>query len=274
MYSDTLDRRIAALSYRSAPAASVTPAAVDPRWSPDRYAARHRRGETLLGLGGTALCYALLAAVVLWRWTPTPPTPSSRPAPALSVFDVPPAGPPSPITPDQVRFRPKEAQQPEKTPDPLPIVARPSLTTMASASPPSSRSSDELPEAVNEPIGRAAPASPASIAAPPIQGNTAAAERAARSNWEGDLLAQLRPLLRYPRAAQRDGQQGVALVMISVARDGAVRSARIVRGTGYPLLDGEALATIRRGSPLPPPPSDIPGDPVAVELPIQFSLHG
>ena len=88
------------------------------------------------------------------------------------------------------------------------------------------------------------------------------------------FLAHLRPLLRYPRIAERDGQQGVALVAIGVDRQGIVRSARIVRGSGYPSLDGEALATVKRGSPLPRPTADIPGDPVSVELPIQFSLRG
>lgn len=275
MYFDPRDRRTTALSVRSARAAAPAPAAVALRWSPGRYAARHRRDETLLGLGGTTLCSALLVVVVLWRVTDAPRTPGSRPVPALAVFDVPPAGPPSPITPDQAELKPKAAPpRQEKTPTPLPIVAHRSLTATAAAAPLPSPSTDEPPEATSEPPGKPAPASPASTAASPTSGHIAATERSARSNWQGDLLAHLRPLLRYPRIAQRDGQQGIALVAIDVARDGTVRSTRIVRGSGYPILDGEALATIKRGSPLPPPTPDIPGDPVAVELPIQFSLHG
>lgn len=277
MYSDTLDRRLAPSAFRSARAAPAVPGTIEPRWSRARYAARQRRGETLLGLGGTSLCYALLVAIVLGRWALTPPTPSSRPAPALAVFDVPPASPSARAAPAPADSRPKPTpprQESAPTPPPLAIVRHADAAPSAPVAPAPSLPPDDTARASIEPPSTSAPARPAPAITPPTTGSIAAAERAARANWQGDLLAHLRPLLRYPRVAQRDGQQGVALLAIGVARDGTLRSVRIVRGSGYPLLDGEALATIRRGAPLPPPTPDIPGDPVLVELPIQFSLHG
>lgn len=241
---------------------------------PASYAARRRRGENLLGLGGTALLYALLAVIAFWHWTAASTAPSSRPAPALAMFDVPPASPDTPATAQAsapAQESPRRTEAPRPTPL-VPIVQFPAPHVApaepAAAAPPNPQG------LADQPTDTKTAASAAPAAALPTTGRTASAERAARANWQGDILAHLRPLLRYPRIAERDGQQGVALVAIGVDRQGIVRSARIVRGSGYPSLDGEALATVKRGSPLPAPTADIPGDPVSVELPIQFSLRG
>ena len=238
------------------------------------YAARRRRSETLLGLGGTALVYALLAAIAFWHWTAPSTAPSSRPAPALAVFDVPPASPDAPATAQATapaQDLPRRADASRPTP-PVPVVQFPA-PHIAPAEPAAPAPPDPQVR-TDQPADAKTAASAAPAAALPTSGKTASAERVARANWQGDILAHLRPLLRYPRSAERDGEQGVTLVAIGVDRQGIVRSARIVRGSGYPLLDGEALATVKRGSPLPAPTADIPGDPVSVELPIQFSLRG
>ena len=54
---------------------------------------------------------------------------------------------------------------------------------------------------------------------------------------------------------------------------GEVIAVELVHGSGYPLLDMEARTTVRRAAPLPAVEDAVPGDPVTVEVPIEFALH-
>ncbi len=115
--------------------------------------------------------------------------------------------------------------------------------------------------------GAAIPAPAAPAAAP------AAASASAAADWRARLLGHLKHFRRYPRQAEAARQQGIARVAITLRRSGDVVTAELVRGSGYPMLDMEARATVRRASPLPPPDDAIPGDPVTVEVPIDFALR-
>ncbi|WP_295561685.1 energy transducer TonB, partial [uncultured Sphingomonas sp.] len=60
---------------------------------------------------------------------------------------------------------------------------------------------------------------------------------------------------------------------ITLHRSGEVIAVELVHGSGYPLLDMEARTTVRRAAPLPAVDDAVPGDPVTVEVPIEFALH-
>lgn len=60
--------------------------------------------------------------------------------------------------------------------------------------------------------------------------------------------------LRYPRRALRMGWSGRVAVTFLVLVDGSVTELRVARSSGCPLLDGDALATVRRAAPFPRPP--------------------
>ncbi|GAB3043238.1 energy transducer TonB [Stenotrophomonas tumulicola] len=92
-------------------------------------------------------------------------------------------------------------------------------------------------------------------------------------SWQGLLLGHLQQYRRYPRQAERLRQQGVAYVRFAVDRQGNASNVRIGRSSGHLLLDEETLATVQRGSPLPAPPDDVPGNPVEVMVPVEFFLH-
>jgi protein TonB len=49
----------------------------------------------------------------------------------------------------------------------------------------------------------------------------------------------------YPLLARRLGQEGVVLLEVVVAPDGRAREVRVVRSSGYPVLDESALSTVR-----------------------------
>lgn len=64
---------------------------------------------------------------------------------------------------------------------------------------------------------------------------------------------------RYPDAAARGGMKGAVKVSISIGGSGNLASARVTSSSGYPVLDGEALATVRRAAPYPKPPAGFAG---------------
>lgn len=175
------------------------------------------------------------------------------PAPANLAPPVAPAPPsaalPSPAAPGETAAPPASV-----TPPGTSIVTSPPAMAASAAS------------------GAAIPAPPAP-AAPAAAAVPAAASASAAADWRARLLGHLKHFRRYPRQAEAARQQGIARVAITLRRSGDVVTAELVRGSGYPLLNMEARATVRRASPLPPPDDAIPGDPVTVEVPIDFALR-
>ena len=90
-------------------------------------------------------------------------------------------------------------------------------------------------------------------------------------------LAQVRKRLtnsrKYPPAARAQKLEGVATVSFLLAPDGRVLSSRLARSSGHAVLDEEVMALLRRVSPLPPRPKNLPPDNLSLTVPIQFSLR-
>ncbi len=78
---------------------------------------------------------------------------------------------------------------------------------------------------------------------------------------EPDILQQIRQrILRvkeYPLQARRRGLQGAVGLTFNLLPDGNVGQVRVVQSSGVPLLDDEAVATVKRASPYPFYSSDI-----------------
>ncbi|WP_168356015.1 energy transducer TonB [Sphingomonas gei] len=199
----------------------------------------------------------------------------------LTVFNIPQAA--RPDHPEQVppgpRQRQSEAQRAaSREPTPVPIQpVPPAGGQSAPATPPpapsaaaasANSSGSKQVERTTAPPAMPVPVSTVSAA----QEDVAAQAAAAKADWQARLLGHLRKYRRYPRSAESSGQQGVATIAITLNRQGRVLNVQLRRGSGYPLLDTEAVATARRGSPLPAPDAAIPGDPVRVEVPVVFSL--
>lgn len=85
-------------------------------------------------------------------------------------------------------------------------------------------------------------------------------------------MAHIAQYKSYPSIAQANDWTGTALVRFTFRRDGTVIGVELVRGSGHAALDQAALSTLRRASPLPPPPASVAGDPITLTLPLQFSL--
>jgi protein TonB len=126
------------------------------------------------------------------------------------------------------------------------------------AKPPTARAVARL-EPVARPSGARAASAPA-----PARGE---AELAAYRNA---LLAKIWGAARYPEAARERGASGVATVRFALDGAGAVTLADLAQSSGDRALDDEAMAAVRRASPLPAPPT---GAPQAYSAPIRFELR-
>jgi periplasmic protein TonB len=105
----------------------------------------------------------------------------------------------------------------------------------------------------------------------------AAAPRPATGNrgvsparWQARLMAHLERLKRYPPGARRRNEEGIAHVRFVIDDRGNVRSAQLVRSSGYAELDAAVLALVRRASPVPAPP---PGTPRDITAPVRFDVR-
>ncbi len=91
--------------------------------------------------------------------------------------------------------------------------------------------------------------------------------------WQGRLVGQLQRAKRYPDSARAAGEEGAATVSFTIDRAGKVLSVRLVRSSGSPALDQEAVALVHRAEPLPAPPPEMSGQAITLTVPIRFSLQ-
>jgi protein TonB len=178
---------------------------------------------------------------------PTPPAPpqtavADPPKPAAVVAPPP---KPKPVKP------PTEAKKPEprRANHVKPLKPDDKLEARRTSAPPSSTA--------RQAETAAAPSSSASLA-PSVSA----------ASWKGELLAHLNSYKRYPAGATGVGTASVAFV---IDRSGVVTSARLISSCGDAALDEEAVALLRRASPVPPPPPGIGhGASIALTVPIRF----
>jgi protein TonB len=191
------------------------------------------------------------------RIEPPRPAPAAEPAPASAAEPPPPAAPEPPPKPVESAppHPPARPEAPAALPTPpVSLAARPLPAPAAAETPAPAR-----------PI---APV-PARAAAPETVPDPAAeAER----RWYLALLERLRTMKRYPMAARRLGQEGVVLVEARIGQDGRLEAAEVKRGSGFPLLDRDALRLIEAAA------ADArsqmqPERPTRLEIPIAYRLE-
>lgn len=219
-----------------------------------------------LGWSQADASYAPPPAAVMLELAPLPAAPEAAPSEA-------PPGPelsevvPEPEPPPPVQMPPSmmaEVTLPEPEPPP-PIDLKP----------PEPKPVEKRPPKPPQPKVTAPQAAPerATAAAAPAPGATSEPPSATLPTWKGLLLRHLERHKRYPSEAQRARQEGIAYVRFTMSRDGRVLAARIERASGVSSLDQEGLDLLRRAQPLPPLPSDQPGESLELVVPVQFFLR-
>lgn len=62
-------------------------------------------------------------------------------------------------------------------------------------------------------------------------------------------------------------------IRFTMDRQGNVLASEVIATAGFILLDRAALAMLNHAQPLPPPPTEISGQILEMDLPVQFSLQ-
>jgi protein TonB len=199
------------------------------------------------------------APVMMVELAPLPIAPETRPT------DMPPG-------PQQAEAQPEpELEKPIEKPE---VKAEPAKDAELSIAPPNP---PERPKDTKAKQKHASLASAPTTAEQKAERAAAAAPGAhshnpnALPNWKSALVARLERYKRYPPEAR--GEHGVAQLAFSVDRNGGVHHARILRSSGFSALDQATLALIARAQPLPPPPPEIQGAQIAIEVPIRYSTR-
>jgi protein TonB len=231
---------------------------------------------------------------------PLPAAPEERIAPdAVTAPEVdmsmpePLAEAPAPPPPVEEAEQPIEAPELAPPPDlktPMPTEAPPVLDALPDLSAPEVAAPRPVPrpqverkvEAPKpEPVERRPPApskpavqaqARAQVAEKPVaaQSSQGMSQGASPAKWQARLMAHLERRKRYPAGARARKEEGTASVRFTIDDRGNVRSARLVRSSGYPELDAAVIALVNRASPVPAPP---PGAPHEVSVPVRFAIR-
>lgn len=113
----------------------------------------------------------------------------------------------------------------------------------------------------------------AATAAAPVAGAPRLRDTKAVSNWQAKVVTVLERNKRYPAGAQSRGEQGTVQISFTIDRQGRLLASRVARTSGAPLLDAEAQALLQRAQPFPVPPGDVPGQEIALTVPIRFNFR-
>ena len=61
-------------------------------------------------------------------------------------------------------------------------------------------------------------------------------------------------------------------VAFAIDRAGHVIDSRVIQSSGYAALDQEAIATLQRAQPFPPPPEGLAGEKFEFTVPVKFTV--
>jgi protein TonB len=189
-----------------------------------------------------------------------PPIATPEPAPILADPPAPAAPPAASAATSGVAARAEAQHSPIAAPTPAMAPIRQAAKPRADAS--------------HKPIARPRidPATPKS--APPTPAFAKAASSAAAgadvADYQRAVAARISAMKRYPEAARERAPHGVAVVRFSIGASGQIGGVSIAQSAGDAILDAEALATVRRASPFPPPPQ---GAPPAFLAPLSFRIR-
>ena len=95
-----------------------------------------------------------------------------------------------------------------------------------------------------------------------------------RNDYLSRVARQIAQYRVYPANALANNQGGRVVMRVTVARSGQVLDVGIRTSSGWPAIDAAEVETIRKAGSFPPLPSEMPGDPVVLVLPITYNPAG
>ncbi|WP_215905935.1 energy transducer TonB family protein, partial [Reyranella massiliensis] len=90
------------------------------------------------------------------------------------------------------------------------------------------------------------------------------------------LWSVMRRIAQFPYVPKNTNtirEEGTVLTRVTIARDGRLMNAVMEKSSGLASLDAGVMETIRKASPYPPLPNDIPGASHTFLLPVSFRYN-
>ena len=105
----------------------------------------------------------------------------------------------------------------------------------------------------------------------PIAPSTGAMQKANPVTlWQLAVIKRLAPYMRWPDDAPYWIDTAAPQVRITIDRQGHVLRASVVQSSGYESFDKAARKIFKRALTLPPPPPELPGDPLTFNMAVTF----
>lgn len=187
--------------------------------------------------------------------------------------EPPPVVKPQPIQPKPEQAKPKIEPKPEPKPiaKPLPTVIKNEPTPhQPQLTPTEVIAVSPKPDAAPSPV----PPAPVTIPEPPKPAEPSQADMsAAHDSYGNTLWGAIGKYKQYPKIAQMRGWQGEVIVELQLDGNGKLKSKKILKGSGYDILDKQALDMVDKAAPFPAPPEALRNSSFTIKVPIPFKLE-
>lgn len=94
----------------------------------------------------------------------------------------------------------------------------------------------------------------------------------ALNDFSNLLARHIAKFKMYPKIAQMRGWQGEVVLELQLSQDGQLTSSKVIRSSGFDVLDSESLEMVKRASPFPVPPEILKNRSFNILVPIRFKL--
>ena len=78
---------------------------------------------------------------------------------------------------------------------------------------------------------------------------------------------------RYPPWAKKQGFEGTVHIKFTILSTGFAKNIKIIKSSGFNILDKEAISTIKRAQPFPPIPEEMKVSSLTMEVSVVFTLR-
>jgi protein TonB len=186
-----------------------------------------------------------------------PPLPEPKDISIVLEIEIPPLLPRIEVLAEEKKLKEivKEEELPEPEPEPEPIP-EPELETIPEPEP--------RPKPPVEPL----PEKPRLEAVEVINPQDEAMLR-----YQDMIKQRIESHRRYPRWAKQQGFEGSVYLSFTVLANGQAQNIRIIRPSGFTILDNEAVSNVKRASPFPPIPEKLNRSQLEIEVAIVFILN-
>jgi periplasmic protein TonB len=216
--------------------------------------------------------------------------PQVAPPATIEPLPQPPIVPPSAVPPEVPRIPSLAAPAPqvetaplpdlpklpegEVAPLPKPVEKQPPVKQPETKKPETKKPETKKPPAAKQPPKPAQPtqrAAPAQKALPIAPSPGALQKDNPIRAWQLAVINRLQPFMKWPEDAPYWIDQAAPVVQIAIDRQGHVLTAKVVGSSGYDSFDKAARKIFKRALTLPPPPPELPGNPLSFTMAVTFS---